>query len=195
MVEILAELLDGGLVDPAGKLVPGRGSHRIQPARGNDRVLSYIVVPEDQTRTGQQIIIDERDIQALLRTKAAVYSAYSLMLKSVGLGLDAIAEVYVAGGFGRFLDLERSITIGLLPDLPLGRFTYLGNSALMGAQAMLCSRSARRKATQLADRLTYMELNADPEYMNEYTGALFLPHTDQARFPSARLKRRARGSN
>ena len=76
-----------------------------------------------------------------------------------------VAQVYVAGGFGRFLDLEKSIFIGMLPDLPLDRFTYLGNSALAGAHALLVSRAARRKIIELADRMTYLELNADPSYM------------------------------
>ena len=77
-------------------------------------------MPQEDTAGGEAIVIDERDIQNLMRTKAAVHSACALMLKSVGLGFDAISEVLVAGGFGRFLDLERSIAIGLLPDLPQG---------------------------------------------------------------------------
>ena len=102
------------------------------------------------------------------------------------LDFDAVAEVYVAGGFGRFLDLRKSIAIGLLPDLPLERFTYLGNAALTGARAILCERAARANVNRLADRMTYLELNADPAYMSEYTAALFLPHTDIDRFPSVR---------
>jgi uncharacterized 2Fe-2S/4Fe-4S cluster protein (DUF4445 family) len=184
MVDVLAELFRGGLLNPAGKLVSDRDSRRIQPVRGNERVKGYVIVPENEKAGTPAIVLDEQNIQALLRTKAAVYSACSLMLKSVGLDLDAVAEVYVAGGFGRFLDLERSIAIGLLPDLPLDRFTYLGNSALMGAQAMLCDRGARDKVRKLAARMTYQELNADPAYMDEYTAALFLPHTDRNRFPS-----------
>jgi len=100
-------------------------------------------VPAEASDTGQPIVLDERDIQNLLRTKAAVYAAGTLMLRSVGLDLNAVTEVYVAGGFGRYLDLRKAILIGLLPDLPLDRFTYLGNSSLAGAQMMLCSSVAR----------------------------------------------------
>ncbi len=108
------------------------------------------------------------------------------MLKSIGMELAAVERVYVAGGFGRFLDLQKSIAIGLLPDLPLESFTYLGNSALAGAHAMLRSREAREKASELAQRITYLELNVSPAYMHEYTAALFLPHTDMELFPSVR---------
>jgi uncharacterized 2Fe-2S/4Fe-4S cluster protein (DUF4445 family) len=177
MIDLLAELWTAGLLDSSGKL---------DPAQCTNRNLTYIIVPESQSDTGRAITIDERDIQNLLRSKAAVYSACAIMLKSVDLDFDAVAEVYVAGGFGRFLDLRKSIAIGLLPDLPLERFTYLGNAALTGARAILCERAARANVNRLADRMTYLELNADPAYMSEYTAALFLPHTDIDRFPSVR---------
>jgi uncharacterized 2Fe-2S/4Fe-4S cluster protein (DUF4445 family) len=192
MIDLLAELWGAGLLDPSGKLDPSRNGDRICAVKGNSRHLAYTVVPAEVSESGAAITLDERDIQNLLRTKAAVYSACALMLKSVGLDFDAIAEVYVAGGFGRFLDLEKSIRIGLLPDLPLERFTYLGNSALSGANAMLCRADARRDVMRIADRITYLELNVDPAYMGEYTAALFLPHTDINRFPTVQTTLAAR---
>lgn len=185
MIDLLSELWGAGLLDSSGKLDPSRGEWvRSIPGR---RCLAYVVVPAEESATGADIVIDETDILHLLRTKAAVYSACALMLRSVGLDFDAVEEVYVAGGFGRYLDLEKSIRIGLLPDLPLERFTYLGNSSLAGAHALLTRADARRRATELADRITYLELNVDPAYMDEYTAALFLPHTDRTRFPSVQL--------
>ncbi len=186
MIDLLAELWQAGLLDPSGKLHPERGGGRIRPTEGSTRNLEYVIVPAEASDTGKPIILDERDIQNLLRTKAAVYAAGALMLRSVGLDLDAVTEVYVAGGFGRYLDLRKSILIGLLPDLPLERFTYLGNSSLAGAQMMLCSSAARRRVLDVARRITYLDLNADPAYMNEYMAALFLPHTDIERFPTVK---------
>ena len=184
MIDLLAELLSAGMVDPSGQLVPERGNGRIHPAEDSQKHQAYTIVPASESDTGAPIVLDERDVQNLLRTKAAVYSAAALMLKSLGLDFSVVEEVYVAGGFGRFLDLEQSITIGLLPDLPKERFRYLGNAALAGAQAMLVRRDARAQVCQLADRTTYIELNTDPAYMDEYMAALFLPHTDRSRFPS-----------
>ncbi len=209
MIDLLAELYTGGLLDPSGKFNPLHAGGMIQPAVQRRRIppsdkatvnstrreapvspsgrnLIYTIVPASDSATGSAITIDQRDIQNLIRTKAAVYSACAIMLKSVGLEVDAITEVYVAGGFGRYLDLRNSIVVGLLPDLPLERFTYLGNAALTGARSMLCDSAARRNVSRLADRMTYLELNADPAYMSEYTAALFLPHTDIDRFPTVR---------
>lgn len=185
MIDLLSELWRAGLLDPSGKLVPSR-SPFVRECPDSTRCLEYVVAPADDSDVGKDIVLDERDIMNLLRTKAAVYSACAVMLRQVGLDFDAVEQVYVAGGFGRFLDIEKSIRIGLLPDLPLDRYTYLGNSSLAGARALLTSADARRKVVELADRITYLELNVDPTYMDEYTAALFLPHTDMKRFPSVR---------
>lgn len=189
MIDLLAQLFCTGLLDPSGKLDPSRAGGRINSADGGRRTLAYTIIPPSESATGKAIGIDERDIQNLLRTKAAVYSACAIMLKSVDLDFDAIAEVYVAGGFGRFLDLRNSIAIGLLPDLPLERFTYLGNASLTGSRMMLCEKAARRRVAELARRMTYVELNVDPAYMSEYTAAMFLPHTDIERFPTVKAMR------
>jgi uncharacterized 2Fe-2S/4Fe-4S cluster protein (DUF4445 family) len=191
MIDLLAELWRAELLDPSGKLHPERGGGRIRPAPGGTRNLDYTIVPAEASDNGEPITLDERDIQNLLRTKAAVYAAGALMLRSIGLDLDAVSQVYVAGGFGRYLDLQKSILIGLLPDLPVERFTYLGNSALAGAQMLLCSAAARARVFEVARRMTYLELNVDPAYMSEYTAALFLPHTDIERFPSVKAARQS----
>jgi uncharacterized 2Fe-2S/4Fe-4S cluster protein (DUF4445 family) len=185
MIDLLAELAMHGLLDPSGKLNPDRCPE--DRLRRDGRILGYVVVDEGDSATGEALVIDENDLQNLLRTKAAIYSACSLMLRSVGLGFEDVTRVHVAGAFGRYLDLERSIRIGLLPDVPRDRFVYLGNAALAGAHALLTGARARDKVGELADRMTYLELNVDPSYMDEYMAALFLPHTDLSRFPSVSL--------
>lgn len=186
MIDLLAELWAAKRLEPSGRFNPERCGALLRPAPNATRDQVYVVAPGAMTESGQDLVIGESDIQNLLRTKAAVYSACALMLKHAGLTSADVAQVYVAGGFGRFLDLRKSILIGMLPDLPLERFAYLGNSALAGAREMLLRRGARRKVQELADRITYLELNVVPSYMEEYTAALFLPHTDLSRFPTAR---------
>ena len=110
------------------------------------------------------------------------------MLNQVGLRFEDLRRIYIAGGFGRYLDLENAMVIGLIPDLPRDRFRYIGNSSLMGSYMVVVSQDFRQRQLELARRLTYLELNTDPAYMEQYTGALFLPHTDPARFPSVRPK-------
>ncbi|MFA9454037.1 MAG: ASKHA domain-containing protein, partial [Candidatus Aminicenantaceae bacterium] len=90
------------------------------------------------------------------------------------------------GGFGQNLNIENAIRIGLLPDLERNRFHYLGNSSLQGAYLILRTDKNKRLVAEVAKRMTYVELNTEPGYMNEYTGSLFLPHTDMDLFPSVR---------
>ena len=184
MIDLLAEMWTTGLLDSSGKLRPEAAPGLVRPSADSTRNMQYLIVPAAESATGCDIVISEQDIMNLLRAKAAIYSACSLMLKSVGLDFDSVSRVYVAGGFGRFLDLRKAVVIGMLPDLPLENYVYLGNAALAGAHAILSSSEARQTILEVADRLTYLELNADPSYMDEYMAALFLPHTDEHRFPS-----------
>jgi uncharacterized 2Fe-2S/4Fe-4S cluster protein (DUF4445 family) len=143
---------------------------------------------EDRSKSywGKNIFITEKDIANLLRTKGAVYSACSLLLKSVGLRYEEITSIYIAGGFGQHLDVENAIRIGLLPDLDRGQFHYIGNSSLLGAYLILFSDDNRDLVQKIANKMTYVELNTEPGYMNEFTGSLFLPHTDMDLFPSVK---------
>ena len=132
------------------------------------------------------MIITETDIENIIRTKASIYSACALMLNQVGLGFDDLRHIYIAGGLGGFLTWKMRPIIGLIPDLPREKFRYIGNSSLMGSYMVVVSQDFRQRQFELAQRMTYLELNTDPAYMEQYTGALFLPHTDPTRFPSVR---------
>jgi uncharacterized 2Fe-2S/4Fe-4S cluster protein (DUF4445 family) len=111
------------------------------------------------------------------------------MLNQVGMTFNDLARIYIAGGFGRSLVIEDAKTIGLIPDLPTERFIYLGNTSLMGSYMLLISEKHRQLQQTTANRMTYLDLSSEPAYMDEYTGALFLPHTDALRFPSVKALR------
>ena len=101
---------------------------------------------------------------------------------------DNLHRVFIAGGLGNSLDIEKAITVGLFPDLPVDRFTFMGNSAVTGAKMCLLSRDAQKKAEEIARKMTYVELSVEPEFMNNYTASLFLPHTNINLFPSVKKR-------
>lgn len=183
MITLLANLFLTGWIDAVGKLNRSKKSSAIVV---DGRQAQYIIVPAKKSAVGKQITISEIDIENIIRAKAAIFSACSLMLEQVGLTFNDLSHVYIAGGFGRFLDIEKAIAIGLVPDLPKKKYKYIGNSSLMGAYMVLVSQDFRERQLDLARRMTYLELNTDPGYMDQYTGAMFLPHTDMNRFPSVR---------
>jgi uncharacterized 2Fe-2S/4Fe-4S cluster protein (DUF4445 family) len=103
------------------------------------------------------------------------------------LQFSEISKIFIAGGFGTYLDIEKAIAIGLLPDLARSKFVFIGNSALAGANQILLSNQAMLMANILAPKITYFELSVDPGYMDEYSQALFFPHTDLTKFPTVKF--------
>jgi uncharacterized 2Fe-2S/4Fe-4S cluster protein (DUF4445 family) len=185
MIDLVAGLFLTGWIDAAGKF------ERLRPCpaiRADGRRATYTLASAGQSASGKPIVITETDIENIIRTKASIYSACALMLKQVGLSFDDLRHAYIAGGFGRFLDLENATALGLLPDLPRRKFHYLGNASLIGSYMAAVSREFQRRQLELAQRMTYLELNTDPAYMEQYTAALFLPHTDPRRFPSIQAR-------
>jgi uncharacterized 2Fe-2S/4Fe-4S cluster protein (DUF4445 family) len=91
---------------------------------------------------------------------------------------------YVAGGFGNYLNIPKAIAIGLLPDIPLHKIKFIGNSSLTGARLALTSEEAFEKCINVSRSMTNIELSNYQPYMDEYIAALFLPHTDRKLFPS-----------
>jgi uncharacterized 2Fe-2S/4Fe-4S cluster protein (DUF4445 family) len=132
------------------------------------------------------ITITQADISNLIRSKAGVYAAVQVLLESTGTRADALDTIYVAGGFGNYLDVRKAILVGMLPDIPVERFRFVGNSSVAGAKMAVMSRHALAKAEDIANRMTYFDLMNHPKYMDAFIQANFLPHTDLERFPSVR---------
>jgi uncharacterized 2Fe-2S/4Fe-4S cluster protein (DUF4445 family) len=109
----------------------------------------------------------------------------ALLARRVGVDIGDLQRIYVAGGFGTYLSIEKAILIGLLPDVPPERVTFIGNGSVLGAKMALLSYEVWRRAAEVAQKMTYRELSTDPAFMEEYVSATFLPHTDRARFPRA----------
>jgi uncharacterized 2Fe-2S/4Fe-4S cluster protein (DUF4445 family) len=190
MICLLSDLYLTGWMDGQGRLARDRPSPAIEV---EGRRARYLLAPAEESATGKPLYITETDIDNIIRAKAAIYSACSMILGKLGLGFGDLGHLYIAGGFGRFLDIGQAIVLGLLPDLPRDRFTYLGNSSLTGAYMVLVSRDFKERMEEAADRMTYIDLGAESEYMDHYTASLFIPHTDLGRFPTvAAAKRKAR---
>ncbi len=183
MISLLANLLLTGWITNAGKFSRDRQSKYIQYS---GRQGYYVLAEASETGNGQPVKISETDIGNIIRAKAAIYSACSLFLKHTGITFDEVNTVYIAGGFGRYIDLSHASVIGLVPDLPHSRFKYIGNASLMGSYMICTSKEFREKQINLSKRMTYIDLGTDPDYMNQYTAALFLPHTDLDLFPSVK---------
>jgi len=186
LIDLLAELARTGIVDRSGQLKPDASSR----VREVDGLLEFVVVPAERTAGGEDIVLSQADIENLLRAKAAVYAGGDILLSSVGLTFADVEQLLVAGGFGNYLDRERAVLLGLLPDIPLERIRFVGNTAIMGSKLALLSTEALEAAQAAARGVTYFDLISYPDYYDDFMSAKFIPHTDEGRFPSAakRLK-------
>lgn len=177
LIDTIAGLFRAGYVDRAGRLQPR--SERVVEHNGD---LAFLLVPKGLA--DRDILITQRDIANVLRAKAAIYAGISVLLREAGVTLQEVQELYIAGAFGSRLDPGHAVTLGLIPDFPLERVRFLGNTSLAGAKMCLLSQEAMEEAQRLAARVTYYDLASCPYYYEEFLAALFLPHTDLSRFPS-----------
>ncbi len=140
-----------------------------------------------ESDAGQDIILSEVDIDNLMRAKAAIFAGFSVLADSVGVPLESVEQLLIGGGFGQYINVEKAIQIGLLPDLPWEKFNFLGNTSLKGAYLALLDRNNRDEITEIANKMTYIELSADNRFFDAFTSAMFLPHTDMSLFPTVKI--------
>ncbi len=182
IIDIISELFRCGIINAKGLFVR-EGSRVKRDAYGMGR---YVLADASETETGREVSINEVDIDNFIRAKGAIFSAIDILLQSVDMTVDMIDKVYVAGGIGSGINMKNAVNIGMLPDVELEKFRYIGNSSLTGAYAMVVSDEAVAKCAEVAANMTYLELSTYPGYMDSFVAACFLPHTDASLFPSSK---------
>ncbi len=180
LIDLLAQMRRAGIIDRSGKF-NNIENKRVQIVDGEPR---YILSFASESGSGKDVYITEADVKNLIRSKGAVYAGIRSMLKMVELTEDAIDSVIIAGGFGNYLNIDDAVQIGLLPDMDRDKYKFVGNSSIKGAHLSLLSQEAYRSMADLAGHMTYIELSVGNTFMDEYSAALFLPHTNLSLFPS-----------
>lgn len=160
----------------------GEVKHRPEQVEGNHR--EYVVAWGSESASGEDIVISRVDVDNLLRAKAAIYAGFTVLADTVGIPLESVSKVLVGGSFGKYINVEKAVQIGLLPDMRWEQFDFLGNTSVRGAYYALLDWRKREQVTEIAKRMTYIELSADNSFYEAFTSALFLPHTDMHKFPS-----------
>ncbi len=189
LLDLLADLFRTGAIDTAGRLQRRVAPGRIHRVHGQ---LAFVVVPAQETSIGQPLILTQDDIGQLQLAKAAIHSGIDILLDTLGRGVRDIRSLYLAGAFGSYLAPESARAVGMLPDLPLERVQFVGNTAGSGARLALVSRAEREGMRRIARRIEHTPLAGDPRFPKEFASSLFLPHRDPSRFPSVTPLRRAR---
>ena len=182
LIDVVAELFRSGIINGKGKITCA--SERIcYDEYGTGR---YIIVFASDSASGIDIALTESDIDNFIRAKGAIFSGIMSLLNPLGFTPADIDDVLIAGGIGSGINIKNAISIGMLPDLPEEKYSYIGNSSLDGAYAMLIVPEGDEVIEEIARGMTYIDLSTQPGYMDEFIAACFLPHTDETLFPSVR---------
>jgi uncharacterized 2Fe-2S/4Fe-4S cluster protein (DUF4445 family) len=180
LIDTVAELLETGMIDQNGKFRIDLPTDRVR--RGPDG-YEYVLARKEETQIHKDIVLTEIDIENLIRTKAAIYAGCKVLLDSVGVGFKDVEQFIIAGGFGRHLDLEKAIFIGLLPEIDIEKFIFVGNGSLLGARLLSFSKNLLKETERIALMMTNLELSNHLTFMSEFIAAMFLPHTNISAFP------------
>ncbi len=181
IIDIISELFRTGIINAKGLFVR-EGKRVLRDAHGMGR---YVLASAEESETGREVSINEVDIDNFIRAKGAIFSAIDILLQSVDMTVECIDKVYVAGGIGSGINMKNAVNIGMLPDVELEKFHYIGNSSLTGAYAMVMSDQAIEKCNEVMSNMTYLELSTYPGYMDSFVAACFIPHTDSSLFPNS----------
>ena len=188
MIDIIAEMFKQGIIDSRGRFNLKIKTPRL---RKNNKWTEFVVAWGDETATGKEITVTQRDINEILLAKAAIYTGCSILMKRRNVKEEDIDRVYIAGAFGSYINPENAKIIGLLPDIPTRKIEFVGNTAITGAKMALISKEMREKANLISKKVRYLELTMDPDFSKEFVNALFIPNRNINRFPTVKklLKR------
>ena len=181
IIAIISELYRCSIINARG-LFAREGCRVKRDQHGMGR---YVIAFAEESETGREVSINEVDIDNFIRAKGAIFSAIDTLLQSVDMTVEMIDHVYVAGGIGSGINMKNAVNIGMLPDVELEKFSYIGNSSLAGAYAMVVSDQAIEKCAEVMANMTYLELSTYPGYMDSFVAACFIPHTDRNLFPNS----------
>ena len=183
LIDCIYELVKNKIIRPDGKFEKDLKDPRFAIV---DEIPQYTLVPAEESGTKEPIVITETDIDNLMKSKGAVFAAMKSLVDYIGISFDQIEKLYVAGGFGNYLNIEKAIGIGLLPDISREKIEFVGNTSLAGARICLLSEKALEKAFIISRAMTNIELSVYQPFMDEFVAALFLPHTNKELFPSVK---------
>jgi uncharacterized 2Fe-2S/4Fe-4S cluster protein (DUF4445 family) len=186
MVDILAELLKTGIISTRGRFNQETIKTRrlVQARKQGQGEVSFVIAWKEETAINSDISVTAKDISEIQLAKAALHTGCEILMQKKGITQKQIDRAYIAGAFGNYINPENARTIGLIPDIPTGKITFAGNTALSGAKMALTSMKVRELADTLSKQIKYVELMAEDSFKREFIASVLLPHKDLSRYPS-----------
>ncbi len=173
IVDLLAILLEAGIVDETGRMLSQEeGKRQGHPFAEwlitHEDEPAFILVPADKSGTGMPILLTQQDVREIQLAKAAISAGIRTLLKKANLTFDEIRTLYLAGGFGNYLNPRSAVRIGLIPKELEGKIKSIGNAAGLGASLALLSEKIFSLFQQVRERTSYIELSSSSEFQELY---------------------------
>ncbi|MCX7590243.1 MAG: ATP-binding protein [Kiritimatiellae bacterium] len=185
LVDLMATLLDLGIVEPSGRILgPDEIPPRVPPAirrrvTSIENQHSFVLAFPDESGTGQAIRLHQRDIRELQLANGAIRAGITVLLKMQGIRAENLRHIMLAGAFGNFIRPASAQRIGMLPSVPRDRILFAGNTASLGARRALLSVSERKRADIVARMTRHVDLSRNPEFQDEFASAMIFPESDR----------------
>ncbi|MEM3579848.1 MAG: ASKHA domain-containing protein [Candidatus Bathyarchaeia archaeon] len=181
IIDAVAEMLKCGIINSRGRFNLNVKTPRLRVVDGTPE---FVLVWRSESGTGKEIVITQKDVGEVQLAKAAIFAGCWILMKRKNVKVNDIDQLLIAGAFGSYINPENAKLIGLVPDVPVEKVKFVGNTALAGAKMALISAEERETAEKLSKSIRYLELASDPDFQLEFAEAAFLPHKDLDRFPS-----------
>lgn len=166
LVDIIAALYSQGIISSTGAFQEGRAEGRLAEYLGQ---RAYRVIP------GKEIFLTQKDVREYQLAAGAIAAGIRILMKEAAIRETDIDRLYLAGGFGNYINPESAAVLGLIPKTLLKKVVKLGNGAGAGAKQYLLDRGAKARIAGLKQWITYIELSARADFQEHFMEAMFFP--------------------
>lgn len=174
IIDAISELYKAGLIDSNGKLVTKNNTKRLRD--GKHGYPEFVIAYKNETAIDDDITLTQKDVREIQLAKAAIRAGIEILLKKAGVRIEDIERIYVAGAFGFYLNPISAVNIGLFPkEVDVERISFVGNTALTGAKAILLSNTLREEIKEIIEKVEYIELAMQPDFQKEFIKAIPFP--------------------
>jgi uncharacterized 2Fe-2S/4Fe-4S cluster protein (DUF4445 family) len=174
IIDAVAEMYRAGILLETGAFNPDLSSPRLSSHNG---IPAYILAYAYETEIGRDIVLTIADVRAVQLAKAALYTGAQILMKN--LGMDRVDKVVLAGAFGSYMDKERSIVLGMIPDCPMEKVYSVGNAAGDGARIALLNKVKREEISRVARWIEHIHIPMAGEFQDLFIEALAFPNLEK----------------
>jgi len=171
IIDAVAYLYRTGVIKTNGAFSSGVNTRRLR--KGESGVTEFVLVWGQETATGKDIVITQKDIRQVQLAKAALNVGCKVLMGH--LKVNVINRMTIAGAFGMNVDKESALAIGFFPRCKPENITMVGNAAGHGAYLALIDRGKREEADNIAPRVIHIELTMEDGFQEEFIKALAIP--------------------